>query len=133
MERKENDPEAMRQLPLKAQLYILLIYLLGALTLVGASIVPAPSVDAQAWELVLFLVLGILAGSKKVRLMRHQGTADAGSMSLGFVLTFAAMLRFGPWAAVLVSTFSSLVGNLFPKRQPMHQLLFNLALSAAQS
>ncbi len=65
--------------------------------------------------------------------MRHQGAADAGSMSLGFVLTFAAMLRFGPWAAVVVSTFSSLVGNLFPRRQPLHQLLFNVALGAAQS
>ncbi len=66
MNRKDNDSEAMRQLPLKAQLYIWFIYLLGVLTLVGASVVPAPSVDAQAWELALFLLLGILAGSKKV-------------------------------------------------------------------
>ena len=50
-------------------------------------------------------------------------------MSLAYVLTFTAMMRFGPSAALLVGAVGSLSVCLFPKRQALYQLLFNVALT----
>jgi diguanylate cyclase (GGDEF)-like protein/putative nucleotidyltransferase with HDIG domain len=49
-------------------------------------------------------------------------------MSLGFALTFAAMLRFGPALSLIIGASSCLSGCLYPKRQPFYQLAFNLGL-----
>ena len=123
----------MSKLPRLAQLYLGLIYALGALAAIYAVITPVPKIQAAVWELGLYMVMAALAGSKKIRLMRQHNAEDHVSMSLAYVLTCTAMLRFGPAAAVFVGVMGSLSNSLFPKRQPVHQLLFNVALTILES
>ncbi|MBV9849633.1 MAG: diguanylate cyclase [Armatimonadetes bacterium] len=122
----------MRALPLTAQIYLTLVYLAGLLAVAGACVVPLPHSPARPWELGLFLVLALVAGGRKIVLNSHK-RADDTSMSLGFAITFAAMLRFGPAAGLLVSAASSLSSCLYPKTQPPYQLLFNVSLSAVEA
>ena len=123
----------MRNLPRSAQLYLILVYLLGTVAAGFAIVTPAPKADAAWWELAIYLILAAAAGSKKIRLMRRQNAEDHVSMSLAYVLTCTALLRFGPAAAVMVGAMGSLSNGLFPKRQPSHQLLFNVALTMIES
>lgn len=83
-------------------------------------------------EFAIYLVLGIVAGSRKVNLMRQSSapSVDVGSMSLSFVLTFAAIIRFNPILAVVVGLVTTLSGCLYPKRQPSYQLQFNVLLNS---
>src|ERR1700710_3148792 len=114
----------MNKLPRSAKLYLILVYLLGAVAAGFAISMPVPKADAEWWELGSYLLLAALASSKKIRLMRHHSAEDNVSLSLGYVLTCTALLRFGPAAAVLVSAVGSLSHSLFPfaKHQPAHQL-----------
>lgn len=123
----------MRNLPTSAQFYLLLIYCLGSLAAVCAVRFPVPRAQAEWWELAVYLVLAALAGSKKIRLMRHHNAEDHVSMSLAYVLTCMTLLRFGPAAAILVGAIGSLSNGLFPKRQPSHQLLFNVTLTMIEA
>jgi diguanylate cyclase (GGDEF)-like protein/putative nucleotidyltransferase with HDIG domain len=123
----------MKNLPRSAQLYLLSIYFLGTAAAAFAIVTPMPKAEAPWWELGVYSILGALVGSKKIRLMRHHNAEDHVSMSLAYVLTCTAMLRFGPAAAVLVGAVGSLSNGLFPKRQPSHQLLFNVALTMIES
>lgn len=125
----------MSKLPRSAQLYLILIYLLGAAAVALAIVTPVPKAEAEWWELGLYLLLAGVASSKKIRLMRHHSAEDNVSLSLGYVLTCTALLRFGPAAAVLVSVFGSLCHSLFPftRRQPTHQLLFNVSTAVLES
>ena len=123
----------MRALPLKAKVYLFCIYLAGAAAAVGSQLALQPEVLAPHWERGLFLVLALLAGGRKVTLIRHKGPENAGSMSLGFAITFCAMVRFGPPMGVLVGAFSSFSGCIWPKRQPLYQLIFNVALTIIES
>ena len=79
---------------------------------------------------MLFLALAVLAYGKKIRLMRHTGDQDGGSLSLGYAITFAALLRFGPSGAFVVGTLGCLASCLYPRRQPDFQLAFNVAVAA---
>ena len=123
----------MRSLPRHAQLYLIEIYLLGIIAAVCARSFSLVSDSVETWELVLFLALGALAGSKKFNLTYQQGTEGLGDLSLGFALTFAALLRFGPAVAFVVGLLSALTGSLFPRRQPIHLFAFNVALAAIQT
>jgi len=123
----------VRKLPTTAKLYLVLIYGLGAAAAWCALHLPMPKSHAALWELGVYLFLAALAGSKKIRLMRHHNAEDHVSMSLAYVLTFTAMLRFGPPAGVLVGMIGSLSTGLFPRRQPLHQLFFNVTLTMVES
>ncbi len=125
----------MSKLPRSAQLYLILVYLLGGAAAAAAAITPVPKEDAQWWELGLYLLLAGVTSNTKIRLMRHHSAEDHVSISLGFVLTCTALLRFGPAAAVLVAAISSLSNSLFPfaRRQPTHQLLFNVCMAAVET
>ena len=125
----------MSKLPRSAKIYLILVYLLGGGGAALAVITPVPKADAQWWELGAYLLLAALASSKKIRLMRHNSAEDHVSLSLGYVLTCTALLRFGPAAAVLVGTIGSLSNSLFPfaKRQPLHQLLFNVCMTTVET
>lgn len=126
-------------MPFKAQIYVVGVYVLGLLAGAGAVLAPGPASRGEAWEMALFLLLGVAAGSKHVHLSRNKDVqSNIGSMSLGFVLTFAAMLHFGPATALLVGVSSTLLGCLFnkwknPAHQPIHQLVFNVAVSAVET
>jgi diguanylate cyclase (GGDEF)-like protein/putative nucleotidyltransferase with HDIG domain len=123
----------MRSLPRKAQVYLILVYCLGILAVICVRGYRGLQVQSQGWELFLFAGLAVLAGSKKICLMRHTNDEDVGSMSLGFCITFAAMLRCGPAGGLLTGCISCLSGCLYPKMQSVHQLAFNVALSAVEA
>ena len=123
----------MRTLPAKAQMFVIATYLAALLSAVWAARAALPPVKAQGWEVALFLALAVVAYGKKITLMRHTGDKDAGSMSLGFALTFAALLRFGPQGAVVIGTLGCLSSCLYPQRQRSFQLAFNVAVAALSS
>jgi len=123
----------MRTLPVGAQLYLIAVYLAALLTAGWAAVTPPPDAGARAWEAVLFLALAVLAYGKKIVLMRHTGDKDAGALSLGFAITFAALLRFGPQGALVVGTLGCLSSCLHPHRQPGFQFAFNAALAAVST
>jgi diguanylate cyclase (GGDEF)-like protein len=123
----------MLSLPRVAQLFVVLVYAAGVAAAAAAYVMPWPPVEGARWELAAFIAIVVVSGSKKVRLMRHESAADSGSMSVGFALTFAAMLRFGPAAAVMVASMSTFVGGVYPKPIPWFQILFNVALSVIEA
>lgn len=123
----------MKSLPLRAQIFLCTVTLIGVACVCATPFFALPQFKSQTWEIVLFLALAGLAGSKKITLMRHKNDDDVGSMSLGFAITFAALLHFGTSVSVLVAVFSCLFGCLFPKRQPAYQVFFNVSLSAVEA
>lgn len=120
----------MRTLPPGAQLYLLATYFAALLTAGWAAAVPPPDAHARGWEVALFLALAILAYGKKITLLRHAGDKGAGSLSLGYAITFAALLRFGPQGALVVGTLGCLSSCLHPRRQPGYQFAFNVSVAA---
>jgi len=112
----------MKTLPAKARAFLILTYCLGgaaalALVLLAAplrllSLMPVKSTG----EIALFTLLSVLAGGKKIRLFHKREKEEddaAGSISLGFAIIFAALLRFGPLGAVVVGLFSTLSSCLY--------------------
>ena len=120
----------MQRLPQNARAFVVLVYALGLIAVLTAPWLPKSGGQGTFWELALFLALGILAGGTKLRLMPRRTAADIGSLTLSFALIFATLLRLGPVAAMLVGGFSTLSSCLYPKRQPLYQIMFNLSLSA---
>ena len=123
----------MKNLPKPAQIYLILIDLLGVAAAALAALTPGPKAEAGLWELAAYLAVAALAAGTKIRLIQRRSAEDHVSMSLGYVLTFAVMLRFGPADAVLVSAVSCLSGCLYPKQMPLYQLFFNVALTMLTS
>src|SRR5438874_12023504 len=119
----------MFKLPKRAQLYVTLIYLLGIGVTVNAYLYHGPGTSAKAWELMAYVVLAAMAGTRKVRLIRSKTESDVGSMSVGSAITFAALFRFGPTAGFMIGCLSTFSGCVYPKRQPFHQLAFNVAIT----
>ena len=123
----------MNNLPVKAKAYLIGTYIFGVILISYALFFSPVRRPALSWEMALFLGIAIFAYGKKITLMRHKGVADAGSMSLGFAITFAAILRLGPMGAMLVAAVGCLSSCLYPKRQPPYQIAFNVLMSAAQA
>ena len=123
----------MKNLPKIAQLYMVLIELLSGAAVLYTVLAPPQKSSAGPWELAAFLVLAVLVSRTKISLLRRSADEDNVSMSLGYVLTFTAMLRFGPSAALLVGVLGSLSMCLYPKRQPTYQLVFNTTLTALET
>lgn len=123
----------MTGLPRAAQAFLITVCLLGAACFALSWQLPLPAHSGPIWELLMFVALAAVAGGKKVVLARHVSNEEAGSMSLGFTVTFAALLRFGPEACVLVGAASAVSCGLFPKRQPVHQFAFNTCLGIIES
>jgi putative nucleotidyltransferase with HDIG domain len=118
---------------LRAQIFCVVICVLGLGTAVYASVNPGPLVQGTLAEYALFVLFAATIGRKKVKLLRSGPLEEMGSMSLGSAITFLAMLRFGPAMALLVGCTSSFSACAFPRRQPVHQLLFNISLTALAS
>jgi diguanylate cyclase (GGDEF)-like protein/putative nucleotidyltransferase with HDIG domain len=106
---------------------------LGGLALVASQLYSFPGAKAELWEPLFFIVLAVLAGGKKVTLSKQLLNEEVGSMSLGFAITFTALLRFGPQMAVLLGAASCLSSCLFPQRMPWHQIVFNVSLGAFEA
>ncbi len=114
----------------RAQAFLLFICLSGVAAALASSRLPI----SDGWELGAFLLLSLVVGRTKVRLTparTSQQTTDAvGSLSLSFVLIFVTLLRLGPGAAMLVGFFSTLSSCLYPRRQTLHRIAFNVGLNA---
>jgi diguanylate cyclase (GGDEF)-like protein/putative nucleotidyltransferase with HDIG domain len=121
----------MQSIPRSAQIYVTAIVAAGALCSLVALYYQGPQGPAHPIELLLFLVMALLAGSRKVQLIRGHKYDQVGSMSLGYAITFAALLRTGPVLAMVVGALSCMSGCLYPRRQPAYQLLFNVALTSS--
>src|SRR2546421_8602770 len=110
----------MSRLPKAAQSYIVGICLAGLALLAF----PGPRISRSGvawWELGLFLVLAALAGGEKFRLVRNKQTEEVVSFSIGFSITFAAMLHFGPAGCLVVGAMSCASSCVYPFRQPLYQ------------
>lgn len=92
-------------LPRKAQAYLCGVILLGLVAAGAVMFIPWPGSKGTSVEIVVFLLIALFMGGKKITLIRHIGNDDAVSMSLGFVITFAGMLRFGStWKVAITGT-----------------------------
>ncbi len=120
----------MQRLPPKAQAYVILIWGLGLLAALGTRLFGGDAPRCEPWEVGLLILLGALAGRTKLRLTPRSVPEDIGSLTLSFALIFATLLHCGPAAAMLVGVLTTLSSCVFPKRQPAHQILFNLAMNA---
>jgi two-component sensor histidine kinase len=123
----------MNALPRKAQIFLLSVHLLAVGAVVCAITFPLLRPPSPTWELLVYAVLALLAGGRKVRVNLSDRQEERGSLSLGFAIIFVAMLRGGPLVGSGVALLSCLSSCLYPKRQPPTQLLFNLSLTAVQS
>jgi diguanylate cyclase (GGDEF)-like protein/putative nucleotidyltransferase with HDIG domain len=98
----------------------------------AAFLCPPPTGDRFPLDgIALAAVLAVAAGARRVDLIRSARFSEEGSMSLGFLLTFTSLLAFGVRAAVFIGILSGLSAGLYPRRQPLHQFLFNVATGAA--
>src|SRR2546423_7164268 len=124
----------MKALPRGARVFFACICVLGlgCFVLSQTSSFPAAT-STTLGELVIFITLAAFAGGKKLTLAKGLKNEESGSMSFGFAITFAALLRFGPEAAVLVSTACAVSCGFFPKRQPAVQIAFNTALGVIEA
>jgi len=128
----------MKNLPKSAQWYLVFVDLLGgAAALFAALTVTLWTVgiksEASPWEFGIYLVLAALISRTTIRLLQRRGEEENVTMSLAYVLTFAAMLRFGPSGALLVGAVGSLSGCLYPVRQPAYRLCFNVSLAMLET
>lgn len=120
-------------IPRLAKVYLVLVCLLGIGAAVLLRCLTLPESTASLLELGIYTVLAAVAGGQKIPLTRKVPDSDAVSMSLGFVITFAGMLRFGPGGALALGALSCLSGCVYPKTQPPYQIAFNVSLSALEA
>lgn len=123
----------MSKMPPLARWYWALVCVLGLAAVVLAFVLDLPRNDSSKWEVASFIALALLVGGKKITLDRRRKDDEAISMSLGFAVTFASVIRFGPQMAVPIAVASCLSSCLYPKRQKWHQLVFNVGLSAVEA
>lgn len=116
----------MRTYSPAARAYIVAVWLLGLAALVAAFLYHRPDI-LPTGEVGLACVLAAVAGARKVSLLGSSRFAEAAKISLGFLVTFVALESFGVRGAVLVGAVSGLSATCFPRRQPLHQLLFNVS------
>jgi hypothetical protein len=117
----------MNRLPLVARVYVTAVVTSG-LVLLGVSAVFA-QVDDPA-RFLLFLLLSCLASAIKVRVPvpRAQGR-QVMTMSLSFMMNFAALLVIGVHEATLIAAAGAWSQSTFNVRSknPLYRTLFNVA------
>lgn len=110
------------------RIYLFLVWLVGLASAFAAFFGPRLSGDhPDPLGVLLAVVLAAVAGSRKVRLIRSDKHSEASSISLGFLITLIALIQFGLRASILVGAVSGLSASLYPRRQPLHQVAFNVA------
>lgn len=123
----------MSKLPKSARIYWFFIVAAGIAAMVGSQTLNLPRLVQTPWEYVVFALIALLFGGKKISISKRRKQEEAMSMTLGFAITFACMMRMGPATSVPIAMLGCLSSCLFPKRQKYHQLGFNLALSAIEA
>jgi len=123
----------MSKLPKFAKIYWFLIVATGLLVVIGSQVLKLPNLVQTPWEYVVVALIALLFGGKKISISKRRKKEEAMSMTLGFAITFACMMRMGPATSVPVAMLGCLSSCLFPRRQKFHQFGFNLALSAIEA
>jgi putative nucleotidyltransferase with HDIG domain len=119
----------MNTLPLRAQIYVICVWVLGAVSLVASALAQAQLSHFDLWEWTLLLPLAAVLGGQKVRIAGHYGARDASTMTLAFVGVIACLLWMGPLGGTCAALVSSLCACLIRREQPVYQVAFNVALS----
>ncbi len=117
----------------ETKLYVALITVLAAVSVYACFVLPGDFVQGAWLDYVLYGALGLLAGGRKVVVFKSGEGDDTGSMSLGFVVTFAAMLGLGFPGAVFTALITSFSACLYPQRQKPVQILFNVSLGLVEA
>ncbi|MBL8066489.1 MAG: HD domain-containing protein, partial [Chthonomonadaceae bacterium] len=123
----------MRGQPLGVRVFWSTVVVLGTLAVILVASLHQWGFDRGNLQMMLFMGIAAVAGGKKMTLFRPKQEDEDVSMSLGFAVTFAALLHFGPIGCILSSIVSGLSGSLYPKRQPWIQFVFNVALGGFEA
>lgn len=123
----------VKALPWAARIYVAAIVVLGGICLWLSQTWRFEGFGAPLWQVALFVGLALVAGGKKVSLSRRRENQESGSISLGFAVTLASLLMCGPGVATIATVVGCLSSCLFPKRQPLYQIVFNVSLSSVEA
>jgi putative nucleotidyltransferase with HDIG domain len=123
----------MSKLPPLAKIYWVVVVVLGSAAAVLSQVLPLPTSNHSPWESALFAVLALLFGGQKFDLKKLRSQDEGMSMTLGFAITFASLMRLGPVTTVPISMLACVSSCIYPHRQPPYQLLFNVALCALEA
>ncbi len=116
-----------------ATAYLITVCLLGLLSAGISMRLEFPRGNYHWYGLVVFAVLAMLSAGRKVVVFRRADDDDTGSMSLGFAVTFTAMMFLGAREAMVIAAIESLTGCFWPKRQRPPQMAFNVSLSLVET
>lgn len=135
----------MNDLPKSARIYLICVYVV-AVAMLGRTIASPWFFDVRTdWlKLLIFVVISVAAGHFKISIMPGSlKDKNHGTMSLGFAMIIATLLRFGPQGAVLagiattVTSCLKIGGSLREWKgwrtfainpQPAYQFGFNLSV-----
>ena len=119
----------MKPFSFRVRAFIYLVCLVGItaclFTFVFHPITPAP---AFVTKVILGSLVAFAAGSRKVKLMRTSANTEGVFITLGFLITFIAIMTLGTRAGIVVGAASAVGGAWLPKRQRVRQMLFNVAV-----
>lgn len=116
----------MKQLPLQAKIYVLLIIAAGIFFTSLNYLVFPPSFHP---ELFFFLLIAAIAGIFKISLPYF------GTMSIAYIFVFATLLVYGVSESILASIVSAFTASLFntKRKNPPHRIFFNVSVTALTS
>jgi len=120
-------------MPLKARIYWVTMLVAGIVAVVIVQTLPFARRPASIWDLFSFVLVALLVGGTRISLNRLRSGDSVGSMSMGFAITFAALLRFGPAMGSTIGIVACLSSCFFPKRQKWYRIVFNVSLAAVEA
>lgn len=116
----------MKQLPLQAKIYVILIIAGGVFfTLLNYRMFP----PIFHQEVLFFLFIAAVAGIFKISLPYF------GTISIAYIFVFSTLLVYGVTESILASIVSALTASLFntKRKNPPHRIFFNVAVTALTS
>lgn len=126
----------MKSMSIRVRSFLFFLYIAGGFALFATyTLFPFPTYTAPIVELPIYIVLAAAAGHKKVNLLgfRRSDLKDtSGTMSLGFAMIFATLLRFGPQGAIIAGLASTISSCIRP-RMPWYQFLFNVSVNLIET
>src|SRR5437773_6202430 len=113
----------MKSLPLRARLHI------AVMVTAAAAIVSTIAELPQPTELPIFVALAVATVVSSMLKLRLPTLKNRATMSVSFVIDFAALLVLGPSKAMLVAGIGAISQSTIrvTHRNPPHRILFNVA------